>query len=271
MTKLAPGERYFEVGCSVHGVLYEDTDRRLASQVFEAHVAEEGAECFVSRRTLCWVDGSYEIDGQITLAAAPVSFVPPQLQPEITNTKRIVITGAPTEPHGAFAVSSEATETANIAVQAPTAPQTALPGLAGRLTRTSWSPPEHGMAIEAWLAEIELLHTLRDSVQWWVADAIIFGEASYGELYAQAVDPPEAKTVQNWVSVAKAIPVPARRESVKWSLHAELVRMDPEERDKWLDVAETGSLTRRELHAAITDKPEPEMCICHCGHEHRKV
>jgi hypothetical protein len=90
---------------------------------------------------------------------------------------------------------------------------------------------------------------------WVIADLARFGEKIYGETYAQVVEATGLSLgrISNIVSVANRIPVEERR-SLPFGHHATVAYMEPEERNKWLDIAEKEDFTREELREAIRAK-----------------
>ncbi len=42
---------------------------------------------------------------------------------------------------------------------------------------------------EQWAGKLDQLRLMEGSIQWWIGDALNYGEQRYGEKYAQAVDP----------------------------------------------------------------------------------
>jgi hypothetical protein len=80
-----------------------------------------------------------------------------------------------------------------------------------------------------------------------------FGEHTYGETYAQALDATEYsyQTYANAKSVAKRVEVYRRRENLSFGHHAEVAALEPAEQDRWLDRAESEAWTRAELRAQV--------------------
>jgi hypothetical protein len=109
----------------------------------------------------------------------------------------------------------------------------------------------------------------RDMTSWALGDAIRFGEAVYGERYAQAIEATgRAKsTLMNYVSVARRVPPSRRRARLSWSHHEAVASLEPRERDRWLDRAEAEGLSVEELRGLRGTRdlpapvgPEPSDC-----------
>lgn len=124
-----------------------------------------------------------------------------------------------------------------------------------------------GISFSDWEAIVATLSNVEGALQWWIGDALNFGEDKFGEAYAQAVDPEKVgysnKTLSNLKYVAGAIPASRRRENVAWSKHAEVASLPEEAQEKILDRAESLSVKQvREIvrDAKGGDREEPELC-----------
>jgi hypothetical protein len=113
--------------------------------------------------------------------------------------------------------------------------------------------------------------------QWWLADAINWGEGLFGEEAAQAADTRESRydiahrltgldpgTCQNIASVGRNVAKSRRRTPpLKFWIHAPVAPLEPEEQIAWLQKAIDDNLSRDELRTAIRDakrqglQPEP--------------
>ena len=119
-------------------------------------------------------------------------------------------------------------------------------------TPVSWQPPE-AMTFEGWSAELAGLLLVQRATPWMIGDCLNVGEAAFGEDYSQALpdDRLAAQTLANYKSVAGKIPASRRREGLPFGHHAELVRLEPVEQDRWLDRAEAENLSRASLRQAM--------------------
>ena len=114
------------------------------------------------------------------------------------------------------------------------------------------------LRFEEWDTLMQHLLSMEQSVQWWLGDMLLYGEAAYGEKYAQAatLSGRSINTLANWVYISKAFPQNRRRESVRWSCYRELAPIrDEQEQDGWLDAVEDGGWTREELRFALRENP----------------
>jgi hypothetical protein len=89
--------------------------------------------------------------------------------------------------------------------------------------------------------------------RWWIADWLNYGEQRYGERYSQALEDTGLayQTLQNIAYVGRRWEGYRRRETLPWSLHAEVASLPPEEQDVWLDLAASGHWTRRRLRESL--------------------
>ena len=125
----------------------------------------------------------------------------------------------------------------------PGAPAEARRSLAlrvpGEITATSLRLPA-GMAYADWQDVGKVLQHMERSIQWWIGDWLNYGERTYGETYAQAVEATGMKTqtLMNYASVASRVHLGTRVGSLSWSHHREVAALPPEDQDRWLSQAE---------------------------------
>jgi len=80
-----------------------------------------------------------------------------------------------------------------------------------------------------------------------------YGEQAYGEMYEEAIEATGLKygTLRNDKYVAKRVEFSLRSENLSWHCHKEVAPLEPQEQDFWLEQAEQGQWTVRELRAEI--------------------
>jgi hypothetical protein len=119
------------------------------------------------------------------------------------------------------------------------------------LTLTAEIPYEEWAGIGVTLGRIAL------STAWWIGDWLCYGEAVYGEQYAQAVDDLglNPQTLMNYASVCRRVARRRRRSGLSFSHHAEVASLDPEEQDRWLGRADAEGWSRSELRRALRNLP----------------
>lgn len=116
--------------------------------------------------------------------------------------------------------------------------------------------------------------TVHKASSWWIGDTLNQIEGRYGDKVYQAASSLDLaeQTLMNMMSVCKNVPRSRRRETLKFSHHAEVAALEPEAQSMWLQAAEDNAWTKVELRKAIKGKLPPAVevtCICPtCGHTH---
>ncbi len=90
----------------------------------------------------------------------------------------------------------------------------------GELTETSLTLPE-GMESEEWVEVGMTLRRMAKSIQWWAGDWFAYGEDHFGELAFAELEASD-KTLANWASTCRRLPASRRRESLSYSIQAEV-------------------------------------------------
>jgi len=92
---------------------------------------------------------------------------------------------------------------------------------------------------EVWAAVLKQLKAAEKNIQWWVGDAIRFGERRYGETYSQALEETDYAydSLSNMAYVAGRFEPSRRRDNLPFSHHAEVAAEPEEEQDRLLDSA----------------------------------
>lgn len=109
------------------------------------------------------------------------------------------------------------------------------------------------LSFEEWERLGKVLDSYQKSIMWWIGDWLQYGEKTYGETYAQAIDATgyDYQTTADAKWVAGKIELSRRRESLGWAYHREVAALEPEEQTRWLDEAESHEWTRNELRQSI--------------------
>ncbi|MEV7729944.1 LmbU family transcriptional regulator [Streptomyces sp. NPDC087917] len=98
------------------------------------------------------------------------------------------------------------------------------------------------------------LRELVNSSAWWLADWLLFGEATYGwRRYKEAIERTglDYQTLRNYAWVARRFEQHRRRDSLSFAHHAEVARLAPPEQDYWLRKAEQQKWSRNELRRSV--------------------
>lgn len=147
----------------------------------------------------------------------------------------------------------------------------------GAITSTAWRPQAQ-LALADWAEQGRRFGTIGRAAGWWIGDWLQYGNAAFGERYSRAsrITGYDVQTLMNMVYVASRVDISQRRENLSWSHHAEVAALPPEDRDRWLRVAETERLSvrclrdeiRRERRLTEPPKPPPDdpaMVCPNCG------
>lgn len=92
-----------------------------------------------------------------------------------------------------------------------------------------------------------------DAAKWALGDFILFGEATLGEKYAQAMEATgrQRQTLMNYASVANRVPRSRRRETLTFTHHQMVASLDPRTQTRMLDLAEKHEWSSDELANAV--------------------
>jgi hypothetical protein len=108
---------------------------------------------------------------------------------------------------------------------------------------------------EEWDNLGEFLSRAEKSVHWWIGDWINFGEAAYGEKYAQALDETRFTygTLRNDAWVARKIPPERRRAGVSFSHHTVVAKLEPAKQTEYLEECERRRWSKNQLRVLVTE------------------
>ena len=118
---------------------------------------------------------------------------------------------------------------------------------------------------EVWREATESWISVSESVEIVVGDLLQFGEARYGDDFAQVIGRSE-RTLQNWKSICSRVPRQNRKEGLGISHLSAVKSLPPQSQQEWLEKAapesegERPRMTVRELSEAVREseygKPE---------------
>lgn len=122
----------------------------------------------------------------------------------------------------------------------------------GKLTEVGLVLPK-SLSFEKWLEVMQTLGRISKSCLWWWGDALVFGEAKYGEKYSQALDETDYdyQTLRDAAWVSNSIELSRRRDSLSWAYHREVAVLEPEQQDVLLDKAASEKWKRNDLRQAV--------------------
>lgn len=147
--------------------------------------------------------------------------------------------------------------------------------------------PQGDLGQTEWLATGRRLGAIGRCSQWWIGDWVRYGNARWGEKYAEAarVTGYDVASLRNMAWVSAQFDLSLRSDKLTWSHHVLLAPLEPEAQRRWLDRAHDERLSvadlRLELRASGRgDRRRPdhsrtakeaqggEAAICpHCGHK----
>jgi hypothetical protein len=117
-----------------------------------------------------------------------------------------------------------------------------------------------GLEYNQWRDTLLMYAKVGKAMQFWLGDALQYGEDRFGELYAQAASETgySEESLRGFQWVASRIPASVRRLTLSWSHHQ--VAAGSEDPKTWLDTAEASGWTVKELRHAI--KPPVPKAVC---------
>jgi hypothetical protein len=133
-----------------------------------------------------------------------------------------------------------------------------LPGILGDDGYTL--PP--GLPFDRWVGIMSTLQQIDRSVKWWLGDALIYGERTYGEQAADAYPDAFSKKIVSesamrqamWVS--EKFPPDTRVSALSWTHHRAVAELPPADRSELLQTAERERLSTRDLIDRVRDRQE---------------
>lgn len=125
----------------------------------------------------------------------------------------------------------------------------------GEVTRTGWCAPEQ-MDFDEWVRIGNTFQAIGSSINWWVGDWLNYGEAKWGEMYAQAIEVTgwEYQRLANAKHVSERVQFYLRKENLSWTHHSYVASLPADEQAKWLTLAEEEGWTSRELKEVVTNE-----------------
>ena len=119
---------------------------------------------------------------------------------------------------------------------------------------------------EQWERIVVTLVEAELAVAWAIGDALLYGEARFGEAFAQVEATLERaglqrspETLRVWMWVAGQIAPARRRPSLSFRHHQLVASLEPGEQTRWLDRAERERLSARKLSEQLRYARNPEL------------
>jgi hypothetical protein len=133
-----------------------------------------------------------------------------------------------------------------------------LPGV--KFDRTGINFPD-GLPYEKWEVLITELMALEGAHRWWLGDAINYGEHTYGDKYAQAIDLTgiSYEVLKNYCYVARNVQMSLRSDNLSWTHHYAVAHLDPAMQKRLLQLAEDNLWTTREMQQQVRERTSPQI------------
>lgn len=114
---------------------------------------------------------------------------------------------------------------------------------------------------ETWLTVGETLSRVSAGLRWAVGDWLIYGEAEYGERYAQGMELTgwDYQRLANAVWVARQYPPEQRRQDLPWSHHEAAATLTAGPRAALLATAALEGWSRAQVRAAVAEKDDSSV------------
>ena len=129
------------------------------------------------------------------------------------------------------------------------------------------------MTFDRYEALLVFLSSVHRRSAWALGDALLWGEARFGETYAQAAELTgfSVQYLQNLTSICRRVPRQRRQPLLSMGHHDVVAKMEPADQTEWLGRAVEERWTREEMRAQVDKaqgKPLPpageSRCQC-CG------
>jgi hypothetical protein len=116
-----------------------------------------------------------------------------------------------------------------------------------------WIPPHDHLDHPRWVAVGRRLGGISRNNQWWLGDWLRYGTAKWGEKYVEAaqITGYDVRSLANMATLAACFEISRRRDNLSWSHHAVVAALDPDEQDRWLDLAASERLSVADLRIEL--------------------
>ncbi len=109
------------------------------------------------------------------------------------------------------------------------------------------------MTIDTWRSLGRQIHEISSSSAWWLGDWLLYGQSEFPNRYkhAMAQTSLDYQTLRNYAWVARRFAPDERYGDVSFQHHAEVAGLQPEERGRWLRLAQEHGWSRNELRRQV--------------------
>ena len=123
------------------------------------------------------------------------------------------------------------------------------------ISKVAWIPQED-LGQAEWLSTGRRLGTIGRCSQWWIGEWIRYGNARWGEKYAEAarVTGYDVASLRNMAWVAAQFDLSLRSDKLSWSHHVLLAPLELEDQRHWIERAEGERLSVADLRLELRAK-----------------
>jgi hypothetical protein len=139
-------------------------------------------------------------------------------------------------------------------IPGPRSGQTADSALQGRVLTTKVGLYiSTNLSFDEWELAGRRISGIVDSSCWWLGDWLVYGKNQYADRYQRGIEAVglQYQTLRNYAWVARRFPFSRRRSGLTFQHHSEIASLLPAEQDEWLDRAEQGKWTTKQLRTAL--------------------
>lgn len=111
------------------------------------------------------------------------------------------------------------------------------------------------LTFDEWNGLVDQLRVMEGAYQWWIGDTLNYGEAAYGEKYANAVNERQAETWRKYANVCARYQIGTRVPILSWSHHRAVAYVEEPRRSQLLKRAVKEGLSYRELEKLAQPGP----------------
>jgi hypothetical protein len=109
------------------------------------------------------------------------------------------------------------------------------------------------LSLQAWELLGKQLMSCSSAASWWIADWLVYGEASFKDRYREAIEKTSLnyQTLRNYNWIARQFDLSRRRDGLSFGHHAEVASLDQPEQDYWLRKSEELGWSRNRLRNEV--------------------
>lgn len=127
----------------------------------------------------------------------------------------------------------------------------------GRISLTALDlDTEHPLPFARYETLGAYLGAMNRACSWWVGDWLLYGEAMYGDRFAQAEKATglTEETLLRRMRVCRGVPPSRRRAALSFSVHSEVAALPADAQTRWLNRAEKAGWTLADMRAAMREE-----------------